>query len=225
MPSPQLLAAAIAVALIAVSAPASPKLLGVVTQASDANLGTGPVSEGASVYDGDRLSTDEDGALTFRGGSTMMYLARGSRMTVQSLPNNAAGTQANLTAGTLVFTANEVARFQVLTDTATIRPAADTKTIGQITVIDPKTLYVYARQGTLSFFYEDETDVIPEGKSYKVMLDPGVDSTGKAGDDTAAPGANPHHRHRGFLFVLLGVGAAIGSIIKKSDDIESPDHP
>src|SRR6266851_3821395 len=160
MPSLRLLAGAIAVALIAVSAPASPKFLGIVTQASDANLGTGPVSEGASVYDGDRLSTDGDGALTFRGGSTMLYLARGSRMTVHSHPNNAAGTQVNLSAGTLVFTASEAGAFQVSADSATIRPAADTKTVGQITVIDPKTLYVYARQGTLSFFYEDETDVI-----------------------------------------------------------------
>jgi hypothetical protein len=43
------LAAAVAPSLIAASAPANPKLLGIVTQASDANLGTGPVSEGASI--------------------------------------------------------------------------------------------------------------------------------------------------------------------------------
>lgn len=225
MPSPRLLAAAIAVSLIAVSAPANPKLLGMVTQADDANLGTGPVSEGASVYDGDGLSTDQDGALTFRGGATMLYLARGSRMTVHSLPNNAEGTQANLTAGTLVFTANEAAAFQVSADTATIRPVADTKTVGQITVIDPKTLYVYARQGTLSFFYEDETELISEGKSYKIILDPPDDTTAKSTDPTPNPTTNQNHRHRGFLFLLLGVGAAIGSIIKKFDDIESPDHP
>ncbi len=31
-----------------------PETLGVVTQARDANLGTGPVSPGATLYDGDR---------------------------------------------------------------------------------------------------------------------------------------------------------------------------
>jgi hypothetical protein len=225
MPSPRLLAAAIALSLLSVSTQANHNLPGIVTQADDANLGTGPVSEGANVYDGDRLSTDEDGALTFRGGTTMLYLARGSRMTVHSLPNNAEGTQAILTAGTLVFTANEAAAFQVSADTATIRPIADTKTVGQITLIDPKTLYVYARQGTLSFFYEDETEVVPEGKSYKVILDPPDDTTASRGDPTPNPTTNQYHRHRGFLFILLGVGAAIGSIIKKFDDIESPDHP
>ena len=107
MSSRRLLAAVLAVSLIAASTPANPKLLGIVTQASDANLGTGPVSEGANVYDGDRLSTDEDGALTFRAGSTMLYLARNSRMTVTRPPQQSAGTQANLTAGTLVFTASE----------------------------------------------------------------------------------------------------------------------
>ena len=142
MSSRRLLAAVLAVSLIAASAPANPKLLGIVTQANDANLGTGPVSEGANVYDGDRLSTDEDGALTFRARSTILYLARNSRMRVTSLPNNLTGTQANLNAGTLVFTATDSATFQISADTATIRPATDTKTIGQITVIDPKTLYI-----------------------------------------------------------------------------------
>jgi hypothetical protein len=125
----RLLAVALAISLIAVSTSANPKLLGIVTPASDANLGTGPVSEGANVYDGDRLATDEDGALTFRARSTILYLARRSRLTVTSLHSNAAGTQANLTAGTLVFTATNASTFQVSADTATIRAAADTKTI------------------------------------------------------------------------------------------------
>jgi len=224
MSSRRLLAAVLAVSLIAASAPANPKLLGIVTQANDANLGTGPVSEGANVYDGDRLSTDEDGALTFRARSTILYLARNSRMRVTSLPNNLTGTQANLNAGTLVFTATDSATFQISADTATIRPATDTKTIGQITVIDPKTLYIYARQGAISFFYEDETELIPEGKSYKVILDPPDDTPSKPGDPQPDPPQN-HRHHRGFLFILLGVGAAIGSIIKKFDDVESPDHP
>jgi hypothetical protein len=124
MPSRRLLAAAVALSLIAASAPANPKLLGIITQASDANLG--PVSEGACVYDGDRLSTDDDRALTFRGGPTML-LARGKRMTVHGLPNISTGREASLTAGTRVFTASGAAAFLVTADTAAIPPVADTK--------------------------------------------------------------------------------------------------
>jgi hypothetical protein len=217
-------AAALAHSLIPVTVPAIPRSLGVITQADDANLGTGMASEGATVYDGDRLSTEADGALTVRGGSTMLYLARGSRMTLHSLATSAPGMRANLTAGALVFTARLAAGFQLYADTAVIGPVADTPTIGQVSVIDAKTLYIHARQGALSFSYEDENKVIPEGKSYRVILDPSDDSTVKPGDPQPSS-PNRNGRHRGFLFVLLGVGAAIGTIIKKFDDIESPDHP
>jgi hypothetical protein len=45
----------------------SPLMLGIVTQAKDAILCTGPVSAGTTAYDGDLLSTDAEGALTVRG--------------------------------------------------------------------------------------------------------------------------------------------------------------
>ena len=85
---------------------------------------------------------------------------------------NSSGTQANLSAGTLVFTASHLSALEIFADSAHIRAAVDTTTVGQVTVIGPKTLYIYARQGALLFSYEDETEVIPEGKAYRVMLDP-----------------------------------------------------
>jgi hypothetical protein len=89
------------------------------------------------------------------------------------------------------------------------------------------TLYIYARQGALSFSYEDETEVIPEGKAYRVMLDPQDDestsSTNKPSNP--GPGHGTNRRHRGFLLVLLGIGAAVGGIIRKFDNVESPGHP
>jgi hypothetical protein len=203
-------------------------ILGVVTQASDANLGTGPVSVGASIYDGDRLSTDADGAVTLRGGGAMLYLARQSRMILHSLEaGHSNGTQANLSAGTLVFTASHLSSLEVLADSAHIRAAVDTTTVGQVTVIGPKTLYIYARQGALLFSYEDETEVIPEGKAYRVMLDPPDDDSTNPSNKPAdpAPAHGTNRRHRGFLLVLLGVGAAVGGIIRKFDNVESPDHP
>lgn len=136
----RLFAIALVFLLILAPAPARTDVLGVVTQASDASLGTGPVSVGASIYDGDRLSTDADGAVTLRGGGAMLYLARLSRMVLQALEGNSSGTQANLSAGTLVFTASHLSALEILADSAHIRAAVDTTTVGQVTVIGPKTL-------------------------------------------------------------------------------------
>ena len=105
---------------------------------------------------------------------------------------------------------------------------ANTATVGQVTVIGPQLLYVYARQGVRSFSYQDESEVIAEGKPYRVILDPSDDdSTNKPGDTQSDDQNNDQkkRRHKGFLFVLLGVGAAVGSIIRKFDETESSDHP
>jgi hypothetical protein len=50
----RLLSLALVLLLVPAPAPARANVLGVVTQATDASLGTGPVSVGASIYDGDR---------------------------------------------------------------------------------------------------------------------------------------------------------------------------
>jgi len=218
-------AALLSISLVPAPVPTHPEVLGVVTQASDASLGTGMASIGASVYDGDSLSTQSDGAITILGGPTMLYLARQSQMAVHALAGIVGGREAQLAAGTLVFTTSRSGMLEILADNARIRPRTDSPTVGQITVIDSKTLYIYARQGSLSLSYEDEKDVIPEGKSYRVMLDPPDDSPAANKSVDPDPHNRPHGRHRAFLLILLGVGAAVGSVIRKLDEMESPDHP
>ena len=224
--------AVLALAVIVARVPAHPNMLGVVTQAKDANLSTGPVSAGTTVYDGDRLSTQADGALTFRSGTAMLYLARESRVTLRSLPDKPNGMQAELSAGTLVFSGARVSAVEIFADDARIRAVADAPTIGQITVIGPKTLDVHARQGSLMFSYEDESEVIPEGKYYRVLLDPPDDnSTAKPGDTTSSKPTK--RRRKAFVFVLIGAAAAgsaaaavtSGAMVKQLKSFESPDHP
>jgi hypothetical protein len=198
-------------------------MLGVVTQATDANLSTGPVSAGTTAYDGDLLPTDQDGALTVRAPNSMLYLGRQSRMFLRSLPGQTHGTAAHLSAGTLAFSAAHSAALEVFAGEARIQPAADASTVGQVTVIGPKMLYIYARHGALVFSYREESQVVADGQSYRVLLDPDDDSTNKLGD--TPPAANTNRRRRPFLFLLLGAAAALGSVISHMGDVESPDHP
>jgi len=81
----------------------------------------------------------------------MLYLARQSRMMLHSLEGHSNGTQASPSAGTVVFSASHLSALEILADGAHIRAAVDTGTVGQVTVIGPKTLYIYARQGALLF--------------------------------------------------------------------------
>ena len=113
----------------------------------------------------------------------------------------------DLTAGTLVFSTARAAATEIGASKASIRSAADIPTVGQITAVAPKLLYVYARRNSLRFSYHDESETIVEGESYRVVLDPTEDDTA-AKPDSEHSGRKPNRRRRGFLFFLIGAGAA-----------------
>src|SRR5919108_2758004 len=87
------------------SAPARPAVLGVVGEADRVHLNNGAVSPGATVYDGDRFSTERGGMLLLRGDAAMLELGEEGEVVVRRSPNGAQGTAAELDKGTLVFTA------------------------------------------------------------------------------------------------------------------------
>lgn len=143
--------------------------LGVVTQASGAHFQAARISAGATIYDGDGLSTEAEGSLQFRGSAAVFYLPGSSGVTLHGLP---VGTQAQLQTGTLVFSTAKAVAMEILADGAFIRPLADGPTIAQVTIVGPKELQIRARRGALQFAYAGETEKISEGASYRVVLDP-----------------------------------------------------
>ena len=143
--------------------------LGVVTQASGAHFKAAKVSAGATIYDGDGLSTEAEGALQFRGSAAVFYLPGSSGVTLHGLPM---GTQAQLQTGTVVFTTAKAAAMEILADGGFIRPLADGPTVAQVTIVGPKELQIRARRGALQFAYAGETEKIAEGGSYRIVLDP-----------------------------------------------------
>jgi hypothetical protein len=71
-----ILAMTLAFLLVSISLPARPAgipALGVVTQASAAHFNAARVSAGATVYDGDRLSTESEGLPQFCGAGSLLY--------------------------------------------------------------------------------------------------------------------------------------------------------
>jgi hypothetical protein len=216
----RILAMTLAFLVTGVAVPARPAgiaALGVVTQASGAHYNAARVSTGATVYDGDRLSTEPEGLLQFRGSGALLYLPGLSGVTLHGLPN---GTQALLRTGSLVFSTSKAAAMEILADEAFIRPTADGPTVAQVTVVGPKELQITARRGALEFSYRNETERIAEGTSCRVLLDApeGAPPFPQRGPVKAA------HENRKFrIVVIVVIGWATEWAVHEV--LESPDRP
>jgi hypothetical protein len=200
------LAATLVIAMSGSPAPARLDALGIITEADGAYLSERRVSAGTALYDGDRLATEPDGVLRLRSGAARFYLPGDSQITLRTESSDEKGTLVDLTAGTLVFSTAQAAATAIRVNKASIRPATDAPTVGQVTVVAPKLLYIYARRSALKFSYRDESELIAEGEAYRVVLDPTEDDTAAKPDDQH-PKKNPNHRRKGFLLFLIGVGA------------------
>lgn len=203
---------------------ARPSVLGVVWAAKHVHLNTTVVTVGATVYDGDRFSTETGGMLRLRSGTAGLELSGESVVSVQNPPNGMQGMEAELDKGTLVFSSERVASLDVIARKASIRPSADTRTVAQLTVTGPKELVIRARRGALQFSYHGETDTLAEGKSYRVILDPpNNDPPNNGSKEKPVP---PSRLPKGFKIVIIGeVAAVVGLGIYELRESESPDHP
>ena len=199
--------------------------LGTVIAADHASIGNTGADVGTTVYGGDRLGTEPQGSVQIRAGAARLLLSSSSVAFV----NDADGTpSAKLVAGTATFSTGNAQAFTLFASKATIRAQSDLPTIGQVTYINEKELMVTARRGSVVVTVENDVQVIPEGQSYRVMLDPEAEAQGPAGaggnqGPTSHGGPLKAGRSR-FLIVAVGVtGAAAGFAVYKA--LESPSRP
>ena len=207
--------------LVGIPLPARPAgipALGVVTQASAAHFNTARVSAGATVYDGDGLSTESEGLLQFRGAGSLLYLPGRSGVTLHRLLN---GTQAHLRTGGLVFSSARASAMEILANDAFIRPAADVPTVAQVTLVGPRELQITARRGALEFSFHNETEKIAEGTSCRIFLN---------SPETAASSLPQRgtvsilHENKKFTIVIIVlIGWATEWAVHEA--LESPDRP
>ena len=177
-----------------------------------------PISAGTTVYDGDRLSTESEGLLQFRGAGSLLYLPGRSGVTLHRLPN---GTQAHLSTGGLIFSSARASAMEILANDAFIRPAADVPTVAQVTLVGPKELQITARRGALEFSYHSETESIAEGASYRIVLDR-ADPPQRSSQNQ--PIKDPRGNRKGFWILIIG-GIAWATEWAVHEALESPDRP
>ena len=213
-----LLAALISIALVQAPVMAAPAAgavpaLGVVLQADRAEVGASSAVIGSTVFAGDRLATNEGGALRVGLGTSQAYLTPHSSAMVQQFSD---GLGTTLTGGTVVLTSVAGGSFRLSADGATIRPNTAGATSAQITMVSPSELLLLARKGSLEVSMDDDVKTVPEGASYRMLILPPDAPPGAAA--AAVPPGSPSVLSAGrnrFIFIvvlLLAVGLTVGIV-------------
>src|SRR5690242_12138645 len=182
---------------------------GTVVFANRARLGDATASVGATVFSGDRLSTDPVGSIQIRAGAARLLLASSSSATLAQDDKN---HSARLTAGTATFSTANSKAFTLHFASATIRPSTDQPTIGKVTILSAKELIVESVRGSLQIAVEDDVREIPEKTAYRVVLDPNAapDPQGPRGAGTKGIGGPPIKAAKSkFVWYAVAVTAVV----------------
>ena len=199
--------------------------LGTVIAADRAHVGEAGADVGTTVYSGDRVSTDSEGSMQVRAGAARLLLLSSSTAIVN---RDEGAPSAKLLLGTATFSTGNAHAFTLYVSTAAIRSNTDTPTIGTVTYVNEKELLVTARRGSLIVTVENEEQLVAEGSSYRVLLDP---AQGPEGAGTGKPpqggggqgGPLRAGRSRFLLLTTILIGAGTGVAIYAA--VESPFRP
>src|SRR5467141_4911825 len=202
---------------------ASSSSLGTVVYADRAHFGASVASVGATVFSGDRLSTEQSGSVQVRAGAARLLLSSASSATFSQ---DEASPSATLTFGSATFSTANSNAFALHVASAVIRPSTNQPTIGQVTVLNPKELIVKSTRGSLSIAVEDDVREIPEGAAYHVVLDPNAAvPQGPRGAGTKGYGGPPIKAAKSkFMWYVIGA-TAVATYLAFKEVFESPERP
>jgi hypothetical protein len=178
--------------------------LGQIVQADRARLGGGLASGGATLFDGDRLSTDVSGSVRVRLGNSQFFLMADSAAAVR---RSMTGATASLERGTAIFSMTSPDSFELEALDAHFRAhaASNESTLGQVTLTGANEFVVTCNRGALDVLIGDEVRTVTAESSYRVVLDP-PDPQAPAGVGAGSAEKHPGaRRKRAALWIFLGV--------------------
>jgi hypothetical protein len=207
-----ILATALACLLAGIPLPGQTTALGVVTQSIGGHLGTAAASAGATIYDGDRLDTEDKGTLSLRAGTVQLSLSADTTVVMQ---HDESGLTPTLERGSVVFR-TESGGLRLSASDVLVRPQSSMPTVGQMT-LEICAVLVTSRVQALEVTAGAETKIVEEGKSYRVLLG------GPCSAQSKRPPLVSGQRSRFLEVVIIGAGAAMIPILHEA--LESPDRP
>jgi hypothetical protein len=208
----RILATALTCLLTGIPLPGQTAALGVVTQSIGGHLGTAVASAGATIYDGDRLDTEDKGALGLRAGTVQLSLLADTTVVMQ---HDEFGLTPTLERGSVVFR-TEIGGLRLSASDVRVRPQSSMPTVGQMT-LETCSVLVTSRVQALEVTAGSETKIVQEGKSYRVLLG------GPCSTKSKRPPLLSGQRSRFLEIVLIGAGVAMIPILHEA--LESPDRP
>lgn len=214
--------------------------LGVVLQANLAHVKETALTEGATIYPGEDLSTDDGGSLDLRIVNSRFGLAANSRAHFYS---GSKGPVAELDSGTLTFRRDAGADgVEVVASDVRIVPKSDGPVAGQVTFLSACKITVASVAGEIEVTSGKESRTVKEGEAYSVLPEVGVlgVQTYISPDDpeyhkshshqTCALRGNPRSAVQfqkiGLAAALAAAGVLIGiKLLSSHPSVESPDQP
>jgi len=187
---------------------ATEKPLGMVVTASHAQLDRADAATGADVYSGDAVATESDGSIRLQVGASQVYLLASSSATLAPQGDK---MRANVARGTVGFSsANQL---EIETPLGTVASANGQRVLGQVTILNAKSIRVSAFEGALLVRSADgQEKTIEQGQTYQGDLLPATTTGGSGnGSGTINVGGKGINWWHVGLAVGVGVVLAIGS--------------
>jgi len=219
--------------------------MGVVQQAIHARVKQGDVSEGATVYPGEELSTDVGGVLALSASGVGLRLLESSSA---FLYHSGTGPLTDLRNGTMTFRKEAgSSNITIVASDVRIVSKGDGPATGQVMIVSPCEVRVTTVVGQVEVTSGIETRLIGDRETYSVtpeaaVLDPhgnlSPDDPGYHGSHTHKPCAAQHSPRRGagpigagsnHFIKIAAIGGAVAAAIilwpKSSSSDESPSRP
>ena len=140
--------------------------LGLVAKAQNAQIDKAAASEGATIFSGDYLSTDNGGSLLIRVGSLSLNLESASGAHIYRTPY---GAIVELDEGSVVYTTTgNGENIVVVANDVRVTPVLLMADLGRVSINDPCNVTVYSQRGQVNVQSGSESHFVQEGKAFKV---------------------------------------------------------
>ena len=213
--------------------------LGLIAKTAGGKVGNAAASDGASIYSGDVLSTDDNGSMLVRIGPLSLDLQKSTEVHIYRAPY---GAVVELNRGTVLFTTpGNSQNMVIVANDVRVTPALNSADLGSVTIDDPCNVTVHSQQGEANVQVGSENRAVEQGKAYRVRaenkisyrkyLSPDADDYHDYHEHTPCAAAETVHGHppiapgqSHFLIVSAAlIGAGTGIAVYKT--LESPSRP
>jgi len=162
--------------------------LGMVAKAVKAQVGSADLSEGATVFSGDYLSTGDGGSLLVRFGTLSLELEPNSAAHVYRAPY---GVVAELDRGTAVYsTPGNQQNLVIVASDVRVTPELTLSDLGSVSIDNPCNVTVHSQRGQANVSTGTESKLVEEGKAYRVTAENEVSYR-----EYVSPDTNDYHSY------------------------------